>query len=64
MNVHSEKFISRAMRLHLRGREPRGLRKHRELVALEGAIGEDVEVKVAHGQRPAGTRDSGLGIRD
>ena len=35
MNVHSEKFISLVMRLHLRGREPARVVEHGELVAFE-----------------------------
>ena len=48
MNVDSEKFISRAIALHLRRRQAARLGEHRQLVAFEGAIGEDVEVEVAH----------------
>ena len=46
MNVLSEKFISRAMRLHALRVQTARVREHRELIAEQRLAGEDVVVKV------------------
>ncbi len=44
-NVVSEKFISLAIACIVVGRQPAAVEKHRELIAAEEPIGEDVEMK-------------------
>ena len=44
--VVSEKFISFAIACIVVGRQPAAVEEHRELVAAEEMVGEDVEMKV------------------
>ena len=45
-NVVSEKFISLAIACIVAGARPRAVEEHRELIAAEEVVGEDVEMQI------------------